>query len=226
MKNKVNEENNVQEVIQEVNNIEEKKVKKNIVKIILLIVLFLGIGIISGFYILKGLNTGVKENTFMYEVLSNTGLLLSNNEVSIDEVPSDVELEYASDSNIINKLTFIQEKDGCNYYYYINEDGDYLYYYSYSKDIYNYYASDSNGDYINSTYRDPIEPFYYDVPDFTKMTVDEVKEHYLNPDETVEILYIPNSDYEENVIYYQSIEAGEKITNGDYGTIIVNKSEQ
>ena len=161
----------------------------------------------------------------MYDILSNSGLMLSGNQEISDDLASDTDYGYASDSNIANQLTFIQEKDGCSYYYYINEEGDYLYYYSYSKDIYNYYASDSNGNYINETYNDPEEPVYSTVPDFTKMTLEEVQENYWNPDDYVEILYVPNSAYEENAIYHQTIKAGEKITNGNYGTIIVNKSE-
>ena len=216
------ENNDVQEVIQEVNSISESTFKKNTVKIILSVVLVLIVGIASGFYILKGLNSGVKQNSFMYNILSSSGLLLSENK-QVEDVISD---DLASDSNFANRLTFIQEKDGCSYYYYITDEGDYLYYYSYTKDIYNYYASDSNGESINDTYNDPEEPVTYTVPDFTKMTVEEVQDNYWGPDSYVEILYVPNGNYPENAIYYQSIKAGEDIYNGNYGTIIVNKSEQ
>lgn len=222
MNNIENENSSVQEVIQEVNSIEEKKVKKNIVIIILSIIIILIIGIVSGFYILKGLNNGVKQNSFMYNILSSSGLLLSENHVISDELASDTDYGYASDSNIANKLTFIQEKDGCSYYYYVNDEGDYLYYYSYSKDIYNYYASDSNGSRINETYNDFEEPVYSTVPDFTKMTLEEVFDEYMD---YVSILYVPNNDYEENAIYYQTTKAGTEIVGYNYGTIIVNKSE-
>ena len=229
MNNEVNNQQNVEN-----NNLisnEEKTTKKKILKTILGVIGILLIGIISGSYLLKAINSGVKENTFMYDILKSSGLLMQNEKAEELPTATDSDYEYATDSNAIAGLTFIQEKDGCKYYYYINEDGDYLYYYSYTDDIYNYYASDSNGHYINETYNDyvPSERIYVTVPDFTKIKIEDLYDYY---NFNINVLYVPNSQYAENSIYYQNVKAGEKLELDDEGftytniTILVNKAAE
>ena len=230
-------ENNVEEEIikEEREKREEKKAKGKALKIILIVLVSLIIGIIGGFYILSGMNKGVKQNTFMYDVLKKSGLLLSSNEVDNNTTSAtDANYDTATpvDSDVFNNMTFIQEKGHIKYYYYKTSEGDNLYYYTDGNDnIFYYYASDSDGHYMKETYKDYIAPELVSVPDFSKYSFDEFR--MSGPDGycmdglevCIEPIFILNDKYEENAIYYQEQEAGSKISKYLIVRVVVNKEK-
>lgn len=215
-------------------NIEEKKYKGKVAKIIFLGIIVLLVGIVSGFYLLKGMNKGVKQNTFMYDVLKGSGLLINNESDDEGSNDNDYNLSTDSDSFDFNKLVFIQEKEGCKYYYYLTEEGDYLYYYSYGDYDYFYYASDSDGNMKSQTYKDYVAPTIIKVPNFTKISFEnltycedgcgEDPGNGLYKDINLNIIFEKNPNYRDGEIYYQSVKATEEyqVGSSDPITLIIN----
>ena len=233
------DEKNVEEAIikNEKERKEEKKTKGKILKIILIVVISLIVGIVGGFYILSGINKGVKQNSFMYDVLNKSGLLLSSNEIDNNTTSAtDANYDTATpvDSDVFNNMTFIQEKNGIKYYYYKTSDGDNLYYYTndYSEDIFRYYASDSDGYFMDQTYMDYMfeKPKYVTVPDMSSYNFDDIKDgidgsYFEGLKINFIVIKVPNEKYKDKEIYYQSIKSGEKLVEWGTITIIVNANE-